>query len=121
MENFKHSVLTQSRHGKLILRNMQLGYYSALHVQKHLMGKSNLLDIRVLDLSNNNIRDQGLAVLSKSVGEENRSLISLNVSSNSITHVGLQSLVIALEKNQSLVELNLASDLEGTNCNKIGV
>jgi hypothetical protein len=59
IETFKFSVLKQSRHGKLILKNMQLGLSSAAYISKHLVNNWKLKgpQIRVLDLSNNNLRD----------------------------------------------------------------
>jgi Ran GTPase-activating protein (RanGAP) involved in mRNA processing and transport len=44
----------------------------------------------------------------------------LNVSSNKITHLGLSHLVQALERNCSIIDLNLANNLEGNCCNRIG-
>jgi Ran GTPase-activating protein (RanGAP) involved in mRNA processing and transport len=78
------------------------------------------MEIIKLDLSNNDIRDVGVEILSKSLGEENKCLISLNLSSNSITHQSMPCLSEALLKNQSLIELNLSSELEGNNHNKLG-
>lgn len=71
-------------------------------------------------MANNNLRDDGVEVLSRSLGADNKSLISLNLSSNSLTSFGVLSLSRALEKNESLIELILSSELEGNNFNKIG-
>ncbi|TNV84678.1 hypothetical protein FGO68_gene10909 [Halteria grandinella] len=120
LETFKLSIMKQSRHGKLILRNMQLGVYSATFFHRQLLGRANILSIRVIDLANNNLRDDGVEILCRSLGADNKSLISLNLASNSITHLGMFSLARALEKNESIIELGLASELEGNACNKLG-
>lgn len=43
LENFKLSIMRQSRHGKVVLRNMQLGLQSALFFNKQMVGRSNYL------------------------------------------------------------------------------
>jgi Ran GTPase-activating protein (RanGAP) involved in mRNA processing and transport len=78
------------------------------------------LQIRVLDLSNNNLRDQGAQVLAKCLGADNKCLYKLNLSSNNITYLGAEPLFKALLQNQSVIDLNMASDVESNNCNKLG-
>ena len=70
-----------------------------------------------LDLSKNNIGNQGVEILVNSI-KKSMSLVSLNLSSNSITHKGGQLLFNSFIYQQSIVDLNL-STLEGSNRNRI--
>lgn len=87
MDKFKVSILKRSRHGKLVLGNMQLGVQSARMVGQ-LLKMSRLVHIKYLDLSNNNLGDQGVAIIAKSLSADNMSLVYLNLSSNNLTHIG---------------------------------
>ena len=73
-----------------------------------------------MNLSNNNLGDHGLAILSQSLGQKNKTLISLNISSNNITHLGVSHLFKSLESNTHLIDLNLSSEVEGNSSNKLG-
>lgn len=81
------SILKRSRHGKLVLGNMQLGVQSARMVGQ-LLKMSRLVHIKYLDLSNNNLGDQGVGIIAKSLSADNMSLVYLNLSSNNLTHIG---------------------------------
>ena len=70
-----------------------------------------------LDLSKNNIGNQGVEILVNSI-KKSMSLVSLNLSSNSITHKGGQILINSFIYQQSIVDLNLSS-LEGSNRNRV--
>jgi Leucine Rich repeat len=61
-----------------------------------------------------------LISLSKSLVSGNKTLISLNISSNSLTPVGASCLFQALEQNEALVHLDLSSHPEARYPNKLG-
>ena len=119
MDKFKVAILKKSRHGRLVLSNMQLGVNSAKLVGQLLLMQSQIY-IKYLDLSNNNLGDQGVQLLAKSLGAENKSLVYLNLSSNNLTHSGAQHLFQRIELNQSLIELDLSNEVEGNSSNKLG-
>jgi hypothetical protein len=66
------------------------------------------------------IGDEGLYILAKGL-RSNLTITVLNLSANGITHIGVSYLCEALERNESITEVNLASDLKFKNLNKIGV
>jgi len=70
-----------------------------------------------LDLSKNNLRDEGIAELSKPL-RCCKFLVSLNVSSNFISPKGFLHLSIALSRNESLCILNVSTQ-NGLNRNRL--
>ncbi len=90
--------MTHSRHRNLILKNMQLGLDSCFFLSRQFLNGLRE-NVKHLDLSNNNLRDRGVSILSACMGEENKTLVSLNLASNSITHEGAAVLFNALKKN----------------------
>jgi Ran GTPase-activating protein (RanGAP) involved in mRNA processing and transport len=63
-----------------------------------------------LILSRNRLGDEGLSLLSRSVGKST-DLVVIDVSNNNLTFRGIQALFHHLKQNYSLVEINLASRL----------
>jgi len=117
-EHFNLYINNNSKFGNLNLKNMQMGLYSAYYLSKMLKSKK-FSNIKSLNLSNNNLQDDGTKTLTFYLNE-NTSLISLNLSSNNITCIGAKFLFEALEHNQSIVDLNISTDIESNTPNKIG-
>ncbi|CDW75237.1 leucine rich repeat family protein [Stylonychia lemnae] len=117
-EHFKLYINTHSRYGKLNLKNMQMGLNSAYFISKMLQ-KSRFSNVKILNLSNNNLCDDGTRILSYYLND-NLSLIALNLSSNNITCIGAKHLFEALESNQSIVDINISTEIESNTPNKIG-
>ena len=90
-------IQTNSKHGRLILRNMQLSVYSSLVLSK-IFKKKTGFRIRQLNLTGNNIADTGVKLLCDNL-PMNKALFSLNLCSNNITHVGAIFLFEALALN----------------------
>ena len=73
------------------------------------------------NLASNNLGDEGAKEIGKalSIGQNgtgetnfnsaNASIISLNLSANAITNVGMNALIDSLQENESLIELNISS------------
>ena len=116
-EKFKFNIKKISRHGKLILRSMHLGSHSAHFISRLLLSLVLQGTLKHLDLTNNALGDPGIKALSASLAGP-CPLISLNLSSNNLTPLGAAPLFKALRTNQTLVHLNLSSDVESNSCNK---
>jgi Ran GTPase-activating protein (RanGAP) involved in mRNA processing and transport len=73
--------------------------------------------IAQLNLSKNNIGDEGVEVLMKCL-QNTRGLVSLNLSSNQISSAGFIKIFESMSFNESLIYLNI-STLEGANRNRL--
>jgi len=85
------------------------------------------------NLAENNLGDEGAKEIGRALSAENKSIIgetdvnsgssgiiSLNLSSNAITSVGMNALLDSLSTNETLIELNISSKArEAKNKNKI--
>jgi Ran GTPase-activating protein (RanGAP) involved in mRNA processing and transport len=98
---------------------MQLGTECALFLSRQML--TDFRDrVKHLDLSNNNLRDRGAQILALSLGSDNKTLVSLNLASNCITHEGASAIFNALAQNESVIHINLSSDVESNQHNKLG-
>lgn len=64
--------------------------------------------ISTLDLSKNNLRDEGIIILSETL-KQFPSLIHLAVANNEITLKGLEKLCSSLKSNSTLINLDLSN------------
>ena len=62
-----------------------------------------------INLSNNNIGDDGLKYISNFI-KKSISIISLDISSNNISHEGSNHLFESIANHQSLVEINISNN-----------
>ena len=68
-------------------------------------------------MTRNNLGDQGVEILVNSI-KNSKSLISLNITSNSITYKGGEIIFSQLQNQQSIIDLNISSK-EGINRNRL--
>jgi Ran GTPase-activating protein (RanGAP) involved in mRNA processing and transport len=105
---------------KIVLREMNLGLNFSrafVHlVENH--SRYNMDKIASIDLSKNQLRDEGVIELSK-ILLFSKSLVKLDLSSNEITPKAIQPLAEALKTNNSLTFLAL-STIDGVQRNRVG-
>lgn len=73
--------------------------------------------IAVLNLSKNNLGDQGIYFLMQVIST-NKSVVSLNLASNEISGKGMEVIFEAMTQNESINTLNV-STIEGANRNRM--
>lgn len=105
---------------KIVLREMNLGLNFSRAFVNLIQNQSryNMDKIASIDLSKNQLRDEGVIELSK-ILLFSKSLVKLDLSSNEITPKAIQPLAEALKTNNSLTFLAL-STIDGVQRNRVG-
>ena len=110
----KNFINSKCRNRCVDLRDFYLGIHS-IQIISHYIFKVDR--IAKLNLTRNNLGDQGIEILISAV-KNSMSLISLDITSNNISYKGGQFIFKNLSEQQSLIDLNISS-LEGTNRNRL--
>ena len=119
LAKFKEQVSLKSINRKLVLTNMGLSLEFAKYFSNmlHNFQYHNIDRISSIDLSMNNLRDPGIIELAKPI-RYCKFIVKLDVSSNSISSKGFQTLCLALEKNEGVCMINFSTK-NGVNRNRL--
>ena len=114
ISRFREFCFIKCKNRKMDLSGCYLGYYSSLVITKILYLNDK---IAVLNLSNNNIGDEGIKIISNAI-KDNRVLVSFNISSNSITYKGGFIFFNNMMNQKSIIDLDI-SNSSGINRNRL--
>jgi hypothetical protein len=100
---------------KLVLKDLHLGINAAKEIVSILEVNEKIAH---LDLSKNNLHDEGMVLLMKSICQ-NDSIVHLNLSQNSISPDGAAKMFKYLSTNHALISLDFSNN-ENIQKNKLG-
>ena len=104
LKRFAQKMETACVNRKVKLNNFAIG----LNCTKEVMRV--VPRIAHLDLSNNNLGDEGVILLTRALVKENSTVIHLDISGNAITQIGFKHLLSALTPLTSIISLILGGN-----------